>query len=386
MVRAKLFKNGGSQAVRLPSDPSRRLGQARNRVARADRLDDTTPMKTSVRTGGARLAASGALLLLCGATALPAERWVVYEGGKGPGAGKHIVLLAGDEEYRSEEGLPMLGKILARRHGFRCTVLFAQDDDTTIDPNHSSNVPGLELLATADLAVMQFRFRQLPDASMKHVVDYLESGKPLLAIRTSTHAFRYPRGSSSPYARWSWDSAAWPGGFGRQVLGDTWVSHHGVHGRESTRGVVEPSSAGHPVLRGVRDVWGPTDVYGIVHLAPTDTVLMRGRTLAGLTPDAPANDAKALMPLVWTRDYRWESGRVTRSLTSTIGAAVDLESAGLRRLFVNACYWLTGLPVPEAADVAYVGPYRPTFFGFDKFRKGVRVSDHRLADEPAGRE
>ena len=44
------------------------------------------------------------------------DRWVVYQGGQGPGQGKHIVLISGDEEYRSEEGLPMLGKILAVRH------------------------------------------------------------------------------------------------------------------------------------------------------------------------------------------------------------------------------------------------------------------------------
>ena len=57
-------------------------------------------------------------------------QWVVYQGNEGPGKGKHIVFLSGDEEYRSEEGLPMLAKILAERHGFKCTVLFAVDPKT----------------------------------------------------------------------------------------------------------------------------------------------------------------------------------------------------------------------------------------------------------------
>src|ERR1043166_1939926 len=123
-----------------------------------------------------------------------AKDWVVYEGKEGPGQGKHIVFITGDEEYRSEEGMPMLAKILAVRHGFKCTVLFALDpSDGTIDPNNQTNIVGLETLPTADLVVLQLRFRELSDARMKYFADYLASGKPILAIRTSTHAFQYTR-------------------------------------------------------------------------------------------------------------------------------------------------------------------------------------------------
>src|SRR5215475_6141628 len=77
-------------------------------------------------------------------------QWVTYQGDSGPGKGKHIVLVSGDEEYRSEESLPQLGKILAKHHGFTCTVLFAIDPtDGTINPN-VSNIPGLEALDKAD--------------------------------------------------------------------------------------------------------------------------------------------------------------------------------------------------------------------------------------------
>ena len=104
---------------------------------------------------------------------------VVYQGSQGPGQGKHIVLLAGDEEYRSEEGLPMLAKILAMRHGFKCTVLFPINPaDGTIDPLTLTNMPGLAALDSADLCVMGLRFRELPDQQMKHFVDYLNAGKP----------------------------------------------------------------------------------------------------------------------------------------------------------------------------------------------------------------
>src|SRR5262249_14723660 len=81
-----------------------------------------------------------------------ADPWVVYKGGDGPGKGKHIVLISGDEEYRSEEALPQLAKILAKQHGFQCTVLFAIDPTTGfINPNVNNNIPGLEALKTADL-------------------------------------------------------------------------------------------------------------------------------------------------------------------------------------------------------------------------------------------
>ena len=164
--------------------------------------------------------------------------WVVFDGGDGPGKGKHIVLVSGDEEYRSEEALPQLAKILAKHHGFKCTVLFAIDPkDGTINPNVNDNIPGLEALETADLMVIFTRFRNLPDEQMKHIVDYVEAGKPIIGLRTATHAFNLEAGKT--YAAVDWhDSKEWDGGFGRQVLGETWISHHGDHGKQSTRGII----------------------------------------------------------------------------------------------------------------------------------------------------
>src|SRR3954471_9528677 len=102
--------------------------------------------------------------------------FITYDAKDGPGKGKHVVFVSGDEEYRSEEGLPQLAKILSKRHGFRCTVLFAIDPkDGTISPNVKDNIPGLEALDSADLMVILARFRDLPDDQMKHVVDYVES-------------------------------------------------------------------------------------------------------------------------------------------------------------------------------------------------------------------
>lgn len=317
-----------------------------------------------------------ALALLPAAGASAANAWVTYEPAGKPN-GKHIVLLSGDEEYRSEESLPMLGKLLSQRHGFRCTVLFAQEDDGTINPNNSSNIPGMHLLAGADLVVNAFRFRELPDADMKHFVDYLDAGKPMIVVRTATHAFNYTRNKQSPYASYSWTAKG--GGFGGMTVGETWTYHHGNHGKESSRGLVDGQHQKHPILKGVADVWGPTDVYGVNADFPADaSVLLWGQTLVGMKPDDAPNLRKPIMPLAWLRDYRAPSGKTARMLCSTIGAATDLLSADLRRFFVNAAFDLTGLPVPDQADVAPVGDYKPTMFGFNGYQKGVKVSDHAL--------
>ena len=173
--------------------------------------------------------------------------------------------------------MPMLGKILAERHGFKCTVLFPiHPASGEIDPKYTKNVPGMEALKSADLVMLNWRFRELPDDQMQHFVDYYLSGKPIIALRTSTHAFNYSGNSTSKFKKYHWQSKDWPGGFGQQVLGDTWVSHHGDHGKQSARGIINQEQREHPVLRAVDDIWGPTDVYGIIHLPPEAKVLVYG--------------------------------------------------------------------------------------------------------------
>jgi hypothetical protein len=310
--------------------------------------------------------------------------WVVYPGGKGPGSGKHIVFVTGDDEYRSEEGMPMLAKILSVRHGFKCTVLFAIDPETgLIKPDHQTNIPGLEALDTADLMVVFLRFRNLPDSQMAHIVKFTHSGKPIVALRTSTHAFNIGRNNQSKFQSLTFNSRSPKGGWGGLVLGDTWLNHHGHHGRESTRGVINPSLKTHAVLKGVTDIWGPTDVYGVRKLPGDAQVLVHGQVLAGMKPsDKPVAGRKnePMMPLVWTRQFQTETGKTARVLATTMGASTDLQSAGLRRLLVNGCYWGLGLEkqITADSDVSYVGNYKPTRFGFGAFVKGIKPSDHAL--------
>jgi azurin len=321
--------------------------------------------------------------LTLAASAVAADNSITYPAKAGPGDSKHVVFLAGDEEYRSEEGLPMLAKILSQRHGFKCTVLFPLNSDGTINPDAKTSLPDAQMLDSADAIVMLIRFRAWEEEAMKHFIKAYERGVPIVALRTSTHAFQFP--SSSPYHSYN--------KFGKNVIGEEWVSHWGVHKKEATRGVVEGSSKvkNDPILRGVSDIFGDSDVYEAY--PPADAkILVWGQVLKGMNPtDPPATYKKKrardkqeqgvnepMMPVAWTRLHTNEKGKTNKIFCTTMGAATDLQSEGLRRLVVNAVYWSLGLDVPQKADVAYVDDFKPTMYGFGGYRRGIKVSDHAL--------
>jgi hypothetical protein len=312
---------------------------------------------------------------------------VTYDGHRGPGHGKKIVLLAGDDaEYHSEEALPMLAKILAVRYGFRCTVLFSLDPDGTINPKQNTSLSGLENLRDADLVILFIRWRDLPDDQMRMLIDYADSGRPILAIRTGTHPFQLR--TSKTYEKYSWDSKipGWEGGFGRKVLGETWVAHHGKHGYQGTRALFAPGAEKNPILRGIKsgEIWGPTDTYEVtLPMQPTCHPLLLGQVLTGLNQNDQPVEGKVndpMMPVAWTNQYQGASGKKSRIFVSTMGSADDMENEGLRRLLVNATFWATGMEkkIPAQADVSYVGDYSPHSFRSETYTKGVKPADLAL--------
>ncbi len=327
------------------------------------------------------------LCLMANAAHAADEPWIVFEGGEGAGKGQHIVLVSGDDEYRSEEALPQLAKILAKYHGFKCTVLFAIDEKTgEIKPDYQENIPGLDALKSADLMVMFLRFRNLPDEQLSHVVEYVNSGKPIVALRTSTHAFNLTGKSQFSYYTWTSKDKEWEGGFGRRVFGETWISHHGDHARQSTRGVIAPGMQHHPILRGIKDgdIWVPTDVYGVRLPLPWNSQpLVLGQVLKGMKPDdEPVVDERKqndpMMPVAWTKSYTGTSGKPARIFTTTMGSSQDLENEGLRRLLVNACYWGLGWDekIPKKSQVDIVGEFKPSPFKFKGYVKGKKPADY----------
>jgi len=310
----------------------------------------------------------------------PADRGdhLVFTGGDGPGAGKHIVLLAGDEEYRSEEALPMLAQLLSKYHGFKCTVLFSLDENGFVSPPAQSSLSHPQALDSADLIVMSLRFRNWNDTAMQKFESALMRGTPIVALRTSTHAFRFPK--DSRWAKYSFnakENTGWPGGFGREVLGETWIAHHGKHKVEGCRSVVEPANREHPLLNGVGVIFAESDVYTVN--PPDDiTVLQRGEVTETLEPSSGPVAAKndPMQPITWIREYKTEKGTTNKIFTTTMGAASDLDDANLRRLIVNACYWGLDLPIPEQAEDRVPASYQPTFYGFNTYKKNTKPLDH----------
>ena len=359
--------------------------------------------------------------LACGSTEPPEpdgpSPFVAYEAGEGAGQGRHIVLVSGDEEYRSEEGLPALARILSSRHGFRCTVLFAVDPATGIvNPHVNTNIPGLEHLDDADLMFILTRWRVLPDEQMAPIDRYLKAGKPVIALRTATHAFapapdlhkkvlaylrEYRRAEDpdalelpdiAPDAWGAYDHYGdgytgpmeeWRDGFGRLVVGERWVAHHGRHKHESARGAFAPGAETHPILRGVaeNEIWSAADVYTVRLPLPGDAMpLVQGKVMArageydeedalyGMRPEdsepvAEKNDP--MMPIAWTKTYQLPGGAAGKVFATTLGSSTDLLEAGVRGMLVNAVFWALGeeASIPEdgfASDL--VGEFAPTRF------------------------
>jgi hypothetical protein len=307
---------------------------------------------------------------------------LVLKGKDGPGKGKHIVLVSGDEEYRSEESAPMLAKILSQKHGFDCTVVFSWTEGY-IDPNNQHGLRGLAALDSADLMIIGTRFRQPVPEEAAHITKFLNAGKPVIGFRTATHAFN----GGAKFGEG--DGGIGFGQFGRLVLGEQWVNHHGGHKHQGARGVIEAANKANPVLNGVTDVFGPSDVYGVKNLTDADTVLLRGAVTETLDPksknvEGGKNDP--MQPFAWLHSYTAPDGMTKgKSFCTTGGASVDFVSEGLRRIVVNAAFHLTGLEVPAKADVDYVDSFYPSFYGFIKVKDWWSKSDLQAEDYGLGK-
>jgi type 1 glutamine amidotransferase len=312
-------------------------------------------------------------------TAITAMGQITYSGGEGPGKGKHIVFVASDHEYRSEETCPALARILAKHHGFTCTVLFGVDAKGYVQAG-ASDVPGLEILEKADLMVIFARFLHLPDEQMKHIVSYLERGGPVVGLRTSSHAFKIRQGSTYERFDYKYAGKDYEKGFGHQVIGNTWVGHYGTNHKQGTRIQLIPEQKEHAILRGVIDnafchagsyVGEPGDDF---------TVLTNSQPLVSMKPDAAPDSKKPPMPSTWTRHYTAKNGTQARVFHSTQGASQDILDPDYRRLILNGIFWATGLEDKIKPDHAidFVGTYQPTTFGWLKKSREFKPAD--LAD------
>jgi type 1 glutamine amidotransferase len=294
----------------------------------------------------------------------------------------HVVFVTGDEEYRSEESMPMLAKMLHRDYGLKVTVCYAISQDGTIDPNTLDNIPGLEALETADLMVMFTRFRKLPDDQLARIVQYVDSGKPVVGFRTASHAFRYGNG---PHAAEM--DEAWP----TRVFGQKWITHHGHFGDGHellTEVTLNPEFKDHPVLRGVEPFRTYSWLYhvdgGGDQLPANAKRLLFGKALK-TSHEKELDRFPITNPVAWVRTNPPGSHLPSRVFFTTLGHPFDFKQAPMRKLAINGILWSLGLDarIPaEGAGVETVGDYDPNNSGFGQYFKKGRKPEPIGSDAP----
>ena len=241
-----------------------------------------------------------------------------------------VVFVTGDHEYGSEATMPLLAQELEKNYGLRVKVLKSSPDQ-----NAEENIPGLEALKKADLAIFFLRWRRLPAQQVKYIDAYLKSGKPVVGFRTSTHAFNYPKGH--PLEQWN--------AFGEFALGSPpgWggkADHtHCGHGCSTDVSVI-PEAASHPVLTGVDTAFHVRSwLYKVLpdYPAKGSTWLLMGKAVDSEKPGFISN------PIAWT----WQTPAGGRVFTTTMGHPEDFAVEAVQHLVINGIHWALGKPVPQ---------------------------------------
>ena len=276
----------------------------------------------------------------------------------------HVVFVTGDEEYRSEESMPMIGRILRHHYGMRVTICYAVDPETgTINPDYLEGIEGLEALEEADLAVFFIRFRQLPDDQLQRILDYVNSGRPMVGLRTSTHAFRYDK--EDPRSHWN-------DAFGTEVFGQKWITHHGHHGtRPLTAVSLIQGKQDHPILRGLTPFHAYSWLYhvdGGEHRLQGDCApLLSGHSLQSNHLER-LDKFPLYNPVAWTKSYRG-----AKVFFTTLGHPYDFREPAMRKLLVNGILWGLGREdhIPAGgARVELTGEYEPSDAASGGYRQG----------------
>ena len=227
---------------------------------------------------------------------------------------KHIVFVIGEREYETRHTLPIFAEQHLVPRGFRYTVVHADADDRNA-------FPGLDAVQDADLLVLSVRRRNLPHEQFALLRDYLDGGKPLVALRTASHAFHQRREPPPPgHAEWR--------SFDTDVLGARYDGHYGNALLPTV--TTPPEAEGHLLLTGVQTPFvSGGSLYRSRDLDPTTWVLLEGR----ITEDGEARTE----PVAWTNQRGQQ-----RIVYTSLGHPGDFEQAAFRQLLVNAVYWALG--------------------------------------------
>ncbi|MEM6917174.1 MAG: ThuA domain-containing protein [Verrucomicrobiota bacterium] len=303
-----------------------------------------------------------------------------------------VVFLTGDDEYRSEESMPMIAKMLERDYGFETVVGFSVDEEGFVHPMAAGSLTGMDELEDADLLVLFTRFRRPMPDQFEFFLDYVKRGGPIVAFRTATHAFRFAHDAGMD--QWGFQNDpkkihSLAGGEKiREILGQSWITHHGHFDdgeNPLTEVTLHDGADSHPVLTGV----GPFSAYSWLYhvdggehsLAGDPDLLLDGRALQSSKIERGQTDQFPLTnPVAWTKTYEESEGKPGRVFTTTLGHPYDFRDTNMRRLSIQAILWALGkedLIPSEGVKTETVGDYEPNNSGFepDDFRQLQKPSD-----------
>lgn len=322
------------------------------------------------------------VLPLITASTLAMATPLTFEGTEGPGKGKHIVFIANDHEYRSEETCPLVAKILAKHHGFKCTVLFGVDENGHIQAG-SAPIPHLEVLKEADLLFFYTRFMALPDEQADALVDYFERGGPTVGLRTSTHCFNGQKGKWDKL-NFNYTGEDYLGGLGEQIYGNSWhktrgQQHYGYNHKQGSH-LTAAQGSDHPILTGVSPFHAYSGAYS--SRPPKDaSPLLNVQVLKTFHHSTELDPEKETVNAGWARNhYIAPSGtkKEARVVYTSFGASEDLKDESSRRFLVNSVYWALGLEdhIKVDSKVDFVGGFNPSPYTTGAFfREKVKPSD-----------
>lgn len=287
----------------------------------------------------------------------------------------HIVFVTGDEEYRSEESMPMLAKLAKRELGAEVTVLYSLDSLGFIDPNRTDHIEGLEALETADLMVIFTRFRNLPENERSYITNYVESGKPIVGFRTATHAFMYKNDSTLVEFNEEWPA---------KVFGQQWITHHGHFddGKFPVTDIsIKPEQENNPILNGFKPFKAYSWLYhvdgGDWKLQGDSSPLLLGHsTKSQHEIDGDLDKFPLDNPVAWTKSYTGSSGKKARVFFTTLGHPYDFKLVEVRKIALNGIFWALGreneIPT-DGVNVTLDEPYEPNNSGFGtKFKQNQK--------------
>ena len=234
----------------------------------------------------------------------------------------HVVIVMAEDEYQTEQTLP---KFAAKHLGrdFRVSYVYGSEKER-------NSIAGIEILKDADVALISIRRRVLPPSQMQVFKEFVAAGKPVIGIRTASHAFSL-RNEAPPEGLEDWPE------LDAQVYGGNYSNHYGNELKSTVR--IDSQSKDHPILRGfpTEPIAQGGSLYVTSPLAKNTQVLLTGRV-----------EGHEAEPVAWT--FQRDDGG--KSFYTSLGHIKDFENPAFVRLLYNAVHWAAGLPIRKDISIA----------------------------------